>query len=133
MAQQGAMRTYLHDAIGIGDPVARRQAIQDKGLNVITDFTEFEKEDIETLCSSVQKPGGTIPNPNAAAANEPATIPNPGYSIPAICEKRLVSAAYTAKIYEMIGRTIDPASMNRARLKKFDEHHVLINEHKDPE
>ena len=68
-AQQGAMRTYLHDAIGIGDPVARRQAIQDEGLNLITDFTEFEKEDeqrvsmssfsefekedIETLCSSV--------------------------------------------------------------------------------
>ena len=133
MAQQGAMRTYLCDAIGIGDPVARRQAIQDKGLNLITDFTEFEKEDIETLCLSVQKPGEIIPNPNAAAAGAPATIPNPGYSIPAICEKRLVSAAYTARIYEMIGQMIDPASMNRARLKKFDEHRILMEEHKDPE
>ena len=56
-AQQGAMHTYLCDAIGIRDPVASRQAIQDEGLNLITDFNEFEKEDIETLCSSVQKPG----------------------------------------------------------------------------
>ena len=28
---------------------------------------------------------------------------------------------------------IDPASMNRARLKKFDAHCVLMEEHKDPE
>ena len=40
-AQQGAMRTYLRDTIGIGDPVTKRQAIQDEGLNLITDFTEF--------------------------------------------------------------------------------------------
>ena len=127
-AQQGAMRTYLHDAISIRDPVARRQAIQDEGLNLITDFTEFEKEDIETLCSFAWKPGRTILNPNTAAPSAPAMIPNPGYSI----QKRLVSTAYTARIYEMIGRTINPASMNQARLKKFDEHRVLMEEHKDP-
>ena len=33
----------------------------------------------------------------------------------------------------MIGRTIDPASMNRAQLKKFDEHQVLMEEYKDRE
>ena len=76
-AQQAAMRTYLRDAIGLGDPVARRQVVQDEGLNLITDFTEFDKEDIETLYSSVRKPGGTIPNPNAAAPGAPVTIPNP--------------------------------------------------------
>ena len=132
-AQQGAMRTYLRDAISIGDPVARRQVIQDESLNLITDFTKFNKEDIETLCLSVRKPGGTISNPNSTAPRAPATIPNLGFSIPAICKKRLVSAAYTARVYEMIGRTIDPTSMNRARLKKFDAHCVLMEEHKDPE
>ena len=132
-AQQGAMRTYLRDVISIGDPVARCQAIQDEGLNLITDFTKFDKEDIKTLCSSLRKPSRTIPNSNVTAPGAPATIPNPGFSIPAICEKQLVSAAYTARLYEMIGRTIDPASMNPARLKKFNEHRVLIEEHKDPE
>ena len=111
-AQQGAIRTYLRDVISIGDPVARHQVIQDEGLNLITDFTKFNKEDIETLCSSIRKPGGTIPNPNTAAPGAPAMILNPGFSIPAICKKRFVSAAHTARIYEMIGRTIDPANMN---------------------
>ena len=77
MATEESMRTYLRDVIGITDPIERRQAIQDEGLTTITDFAEFEQSDIETLCSSVRKPGGTVANPNAAAANAPATIPNP--------------------------------------------------------
>ena len=127
------MRTYLRDIIGVPDPIERRQAIQDEGLGVIADFAEFEKEDIETLCTSIRKPGGTIPNPNAGAANAPATIPNPGFSISAICEKRLIAAAYTAKIYDMIGRNIDHHTMNRERLKLFDAHRLLIKQHEDPE
>ena len=128
-----SMRTYLRDVIGIADPVERREAIRQEGLESIQDFAEFEKEDIETLCASIRKPGGTIPNPNAAAPGAPDNIPNPGFAIPAICEKRLISAAYTARIYSMIGRGIDNNSMNRARLKKFDAHKKLIDEHQDPE
>ena len=70
-----AIRTYLRNVIGVLDPMKRRQAIQDEGLGVITDFVEFDKEGIETLCLSVRKPGGTIANPYAAADNAPATIP----------------------------------------------------------
>ena len=132
MATEASMRTYLRDVIGITDPIERRQAIQDEGLTTITDFAEFEQSDIETLCSSVRKPGGTVANPNAAAANTPATIPNPGHNIPAICEKRLVNAAYVAKIYLMIGRTITQQSLGRAKLKKYEEHRLLLVAHEDP-
>ena len=81
----------------------------------------------------MRKPGGSIANPNAAGAGQPATIPNPGHSIPAICEKRMILAAFTAKIYQSIGRNIDQHTMNRARLKKFEAHQLLIEEHNDPE
>lgn len=127
------MRTYLRDVIGITDPIERRRAIQNKGLLLITDFAEFEKDDIETLCSSVRKPGGTIDNPNADVAGQPAEIPNPGYQIPAICAKRLVSAAYNAKYYKMIGREITQQSISRVRLKKYDAHRLLVEQHGDPE
>ena len=133
MADLAAMRTYLRDVIGITDPVERRQAIQDEGLAVISDFVEFDKDGIETLCATVRKPGGTIPNPNAGNAGAPVTIPNPGYSIPAICEKRLVSPAYAAGIYDMVSRPITQVSMGRARLKKFDAHKLLVSQHEDPE
>ena len=54
--------------IGITDTIERRHAVQDNGLLVINDFPDFEKEDIETLCSSVRKPGGTIANLHAGDA-----------------------------------------------------------------
>ena len=133
MATAAAMRAYLRDVIGVQDPITRRQAIQDEGLEVITDFAEFDKKDIQTLCASVRKPGGTIPNPNAAAANQPANIPNPGYSIAAIWEKRMIAAAYAAKTYQMIGRPVTSDAMNRDRLKLFEDHRTLIENHEDPE
>ena len=133
MANAAGMRTYLRDVIGIGDPLERREAVRLEGLETIQDFAEFEKEDVETLCASIRKPGGTIPNPNAGNPGAPPTIPNPGYPIPAICEKRLISAAYTAKIYAMIGREINMTTMNRERLNKFDAHKKLVDEHEDPE
>ena len=79
------------------------------------------------------KPGGTIANSNAIVAGAPATIPNPGYSISVISEKRLIAAAYTANLYDMIGRNITAETMSRSKLKAFDKHRVLIKEHEDPE
>ena len=133
MATEATMRTYLRDVIGINDPVDRRRAIQSNGLLIITDFADFDKDDIETLCSSVRKPGGTIENPHAADAGQPDVIPNPGHQIPAICEKRLVSAAYTSRIYKMIDRDVTPQSLSRIRLKKYEAHRALVEQHEDPE
>ena len=107
--------------------------MQEQGLGVLADLLEFDKDAIEVLCSSVRKPGGTIPNPDMANPGAPAVIPNPGYAIPAICEKRLIAAAYTAKIYDMIGRQITPDTMSRMRLKKYETHRILMDDHEDPE
>lgn len=134
MAQLAAMRTYLRDTIGVTDtpgpnPAARRIAIQEEGLSVIGDLLEFDDSGIKTLCASVRKPGGMITDPNDANRH----IVNPGFHIPAICEKRLKWAAYGAKIYHMIGRTFDYDSLNRNRLKALERHSTLMCEHEDPE
>ena len=133
MADQASFRTYLRDVIGIPDPRERREAVQGEGLGVLADFLEFDKDAIEIVCSSIRKPGGTIANPNANVQGAPAFVPNPGFSIPAICEKRLIAASYTAKIYDMIGREINSDTMSRFRIKKFDIHRLLMEDHEDPE
>lgn len=134
MAQQAAMRTYLRDIVGVSDvtgqnPAARRIAIQDEGLAVITDLLEFDNAGIKTLCASVRKPGGMIVDPN----DPNRQIVDPGFHIPAICEKRLKWAAYGARVYRMIGRPIDHDSLNRMRLKALERHSVLMTDHEDPE
>ena len=61
MADEAAMRVYLRDVIQVADATpanARRVAIQNEGLRVITDFQEFDDDvRIKTLCASVRKPG----------------------------------------------------------------------------
>ena len=118
MAAQ-AMRTYLRDVIGIGDNAGtgaenlRRVAVQDEGLETIEDFLEFDEDGIKILCNSIRKPGGQI----ADAENAGAMIPNPGFSVSAISERRIKQAAYVARIYNMINRVINHDSMSRVRLR----------------
>ena len=127
------MRTYLRDIVGVVDvpgtnPAARRVAIQDEGLAVLDDLLEFDEDGIKTLCSSVRKPGGLVTDPN----DPNRQITNPGFNIPAICEKRLRWASYGAKIYHLIDREISHDSLNRERLKEFERYHTLLEEHEDP-
>ena len=133
-AATATIRLFLRDVIGISDVAggnvhARRDAIRNEGLFVMDDLSEFDEEDIKVLCSSVRKPGGTVPDPT----DPNRRIPNPGYNIPAIAEKRLRLAAYGARIYKMVGRGISPESLSRDRLREFENHKRAIDEHEDSE
>ena len=133
MSTQASICTYLRDIVGVVDvpgtnPAVRCVAIQDEGLAIIDDLLEFNEEGIKTLCSSVRKPGGLVTDPN----DPNCQITNPGFNIPVIREKRMRWAAYGAKIYSMIDRSISHDVLNRDRLKEFERYHTLLEEHEDP-
>ena len=133
MSTQAAMRTYLCDIVGVADvegttPGARRVAVQNEGLTVLEGLLEFDDEEIKTLCSSVRKPGDLVADPN----DPNRRVVNPGFNILAICEKILKWAAYFAKIYTMIGRTISHDALKRDRLNGFEKHFILLEEHEGP-
>ena len=143
MVTVNATRTYLRTVIGLGnnaEGTERADAIMSEGLNDLADIHELANDDgIKTLCASVRKPAGTIaqpgwvapvPNPNQLAAPQ---VPRAGKVIPAICEQRMMMAAYGATIYESIGREITPASLSRARLKQFKLHKAMVDNHNEPE
>ena len=116
MTSKATMRTFLREIIGgadaqRSDPVTRRAAIQDKGLQVITDLVEFDEDGIKSVCSSVRKLGGLIDDPN----NPGQHIVNPGFNLPEICEKRLKLACYTVISYGLIGRTINQDGLSQDR------------------
>ena len=143
MAAVNTIRTYLRDVIGLGNDtmgLTRANAIIDEGLDDIVDLHELHLgKGISTLCTNVRKPSGTIPQPGCV---EPNLNPNglvapqvarPGTSIPAICEQRLVTAAYGAHIYTSMGRVVGPAALSRARLREFNKHKTTVDNHNDPE
>ena len=136
-------RQYLMQVIGLSTE-AQAEAVRDEGLTTLDDLSSFDDEGIKTLCASVRKPGGLIPDPNApppavgrGARNQnqgpQAMIANPGFKIPAICERRMKDAAYTAKYYEMIGRGISSDSLSADRILEFKVLKELQKNHKDPD
>lgn len=143
-ADLAALRTYLRDAIGLGSTnevgLARTNAIIDEGLESIADFVDLSHEKgVKTLCNNVRKPSGLIPQPNWVEPDpnpqnlQAPMVPRAGQSIPTICEQRMIVAAYGAKIYSSIGRTITTASLNRDRLREFQRHREMIENHREPE
>ena len=134
MTSQAAMRTFLRDVVGITDievpdPAARRIAIQEEGFEVLDDLLEFNEKGIKSLWSSLRKPDGRIDDPD----NDGRRISNPGFNIPAICEKRLQLSCYAARTYALIGREITQDALSRIRLKVFEQYAQLIKEHEDPD
>ena len=135
------IRTYLRDVIGTGagvDGTNRANAIIEEGVESVAGFGDLHPETgIKTVCSNVRKPSGMMPMPgwqppvpNPLNLVAPV-VPNPGMSLSAVCEQRLHLAAYGARIYNQVGRTITPQSLNRARLRAFREHQIMIETHKD--
>ena len=127
MADIAALRTYLRDPIGLGmdaTGIARANAIISEGINSIEDLVDlYDDTGIKTLCQNVQKPVGTIadpnwiePVPNPAVLVEPR-MPTPGQQVPAICELRLNLAAYGETVYVSINRDIDTVNLTRAWLR----------------
>jgi hypothetical protein len=58
-----------------------RDTLNQQGLEALPDFDGLTDKDIKNICANAHKPGGTIPNLNAAVANQPVVINNPGVQL----------------------------------------------------
>ena len=143
-AEIAALRTYLRNVIGLGATTQigadRANAIIEEGLSSISDLVDLSHENgVKTLCANVRKPSGLIPqdgwqapDPNPQNLQAPM-VPRTGHSIPTMCEQRLKIAAYGAKLYNSIGRNITTESLNRDRLREFQRHHEMVENHTEPD
>ena len=88
------MRQYLETVVNVSAPTAR--VMTDQGLDDFDTVTDFTEDDMKTLCVSIRRPGGLVPNPRAADPNQPPEIRNPGHVVSMISEKRLLLTAFAA-------------------------------------
>ena len=105
------------------------EAIIAQGIDDITHLGSIEPDDIDVICNSARKPGGTILN----GARPLEQVPNPGRPIPALFQKRLKLAVLAARHYEAVGRPIEPSTMSWDRVKHFRHLEEINNNLRDPE
>lgn len=105
-ANNHAMRA-MYARLGLSNPVS--VAITDlQRLNSIEDLRNFREADVDTLAKTLQKPGGTIPDP----ANPGANIPNPGFYIPVRAITNLKLAVFYIKYRHLTSRQTTPADID---------------------
>jgi hypothetical protein len=65
----------------MGCSVAVATAITDEGHNDFDELSILTDDDIDDLCKSIRRPGGTVPGPLLAGGGAGPMIPNPGNAI----------------------------------------------------
>ena len=84
--------------------------MQHKGIQMVADLADFEKQSLQQLADNLRKPGGRIPDPNPNAAPE-ATIPMPAFTYGAKSQKRLTVACDLVRFYQTVGRDLTAANI----------------------
>ena len=127
------MNNYLNGTLNISEQ-ATRDALNIQGLDSTDTFRHLTDQDIKDLCDACRNPGGTIVNPNAAAPNAPAHIPNPGIALSFVSVKRLQMLQYYIHHMERIQRMFQ---FNQATMQRLQDiwaiHEDKENEHDDPD
>jgi len=95
-ANLAALNNYFQNTLVIQDQ-AVRDGLNEQGLTSFDDFVTLTEKDIVQICANVRRPGGVIPNPNAAVVGQPPTITNPGVLVGHAVKIRLKMLCYFVK------------------------------------
>jgi hypothetical protein len=107
------MAAAMRTAIGrLGFSVTAATAIVDEqDINSVDELRLLSDDECTNLCKVVRRPGGTVANPQAGVAGQPALIPNPGITVSLRAENNLKLCCYWLRYKEKVSRAITPADI----------------------
>ena len=92
MANIAALR-QMYVCIGFTQETAN-SIIDDQGIDSIEEVGYLKDPDIDALCKTIKRPGGTIANPNAGNAGQPNWISNTGHQVSLRVEGNIKLTSY---------------------------------------
>ena len=109
--------------------------VDEQGIDTVKNFCCLRDGNIEKLCKIIRRPGGTMPNPNAGIAGQPATINNPGVLVSLIGQTNMKLASFWLHYQELTSRLVTPADItlpNLRSIKSLKEWHDNHKSNPDP-
>jgi len=104
-----------------------------QAMNSLAELALLTDEEVENLCKVTRRPGGTIPNPQAHVAGQPATIPNPGITVPLVAENNLKLTCFFLRYKQRTSRTLVAAEITLANIRAFRDYRTYEEGHEDPD
>ena len=97
-------------------------------LDNLEEFRILTDSEVEDLCKTIRKPGGTIANPVAGGPD----IPNPGIPVPLQACNNLKLMCYFLRFKKRTSRTITAATITIPTVRSLLAYREWEKEHEDP-
>ena len=134
----GLAAELRHALVALGFQAdAARVMIDDQGMEDLAELALLTDTEVENLCKVVRRPGGTIANPNRndedgdPVAGQPATITNPGQTVPLRAENNLKMACYYLRYKQRVSRPLTAASLTLINVRGMRGLKEWEDAHKD--
>ena len=106
----GQTTAFFENADQMGIAHATVVQLVNEGIDEVQDLAEFDQASLTQVADNLRRPGGRVPNPDAAAPAG-STIAQPPFSFGAKAQKRLLAACNLVRYYVMIDRALTPQNM----------------------
>lgn len=109
---------YLTDTLGF--PVELKDALLEQGYDSFESFENMKDKDVDRLCTTMRKPGGTIDNPELAInADAPLFVGNPGVNVGDRFVRLLKQLAYYLRYLKKVQRHVRVTHMEPDHLQRL--------------
>ena len=115
MAAANAMKT-MFGRLGFLAP-GPEMLVVDQGIDRIDELSDLDDAEVETLLKLLRRPGGTIVNPNAAAAGQPAHVTAPGIAVSMRAATHLKLAVYYCRHQKRTSRPLRTTDITCPKIK----------------
>ena len=124
------MTAFFEHADQMGIPHVIVVQLQAKGITLVSDLTDFNKDSLHQLADNLKRPGGCIPDPNPTA-QPGSTIPTPPFIFGAKSQRRIAVACDLVNYYRTVGRDLTAANLQwNTVMKNFDVQWTTLKEKK---
>lgn len=104
----------------------------DKENLTIDSLQYMDDKTVETLCSSMRKPGGMIAGPAPAGGAPGPQIRDPGVFVSTRAEMNMKTACYMARHYARTSRVLEAGTITEASIYEFKQYKDSETAYKEP-
>ena len=124
------MTTFFEHAKQMGIPHATVMQLQSKGITLVSDLADFDKDSLQQLVDNLRCPGGCVPDPSPGAPPG-STIPTPPFVFGAKSQKRIAIACDLVRYYATVGHDLTAANIQwNTVMKNFKIQWTALKERK---
>ena len=102
--------TFFEHAEQMGIPHATVMQLQSKGITLVSDLVDFDKDSLQQLVDNLRRPGGCVLDPNPGAPPG-STIPTPPFVFGAKSQKCISITCDLVRYYTTVGRDLTVANI----------------------